>query len=396
MASTVSKFTDNEIEVKVLVKSSQPQWNQVQLRLAWSDGSEMACVAYDKAVASMDKLEIDRIYNMTVPGSCVKAVKDTRKAGMNSAQDIRINKPIRWSLSKARWETKVELHPIEISAAQEQEVGDVFDIVGYVLEQEEPDPTATIQKRKIVVGAVSDSCLNTIPLELLGRSATLACTVGACIGAKGVTLSEWKGERKVSTKHLSWVVFDPASSIVSRPTRPSIESPSPMKKCLPMVSGESISVEMLQKEMEQMREEFERFKASDMKAKCPTEKRCEVEITFDSVDISLFDKNVVLKTSPPMLLLLGSMSDKTGSLSPVKIWTTALCVLLKCTPSAFVARWKKMGVEAEKKSLVSDLNTAFESQWECAVGITLWEKNDRSVEPQVNVNNCVALVTSNE
>jgi hypothetical protein len=55
-----------------------------------------------------------------------------------------------------------------------------------------------------------------------------------------------------------------------------------------------------------------------------------------------------------------------------------------------------MGVEAEKKSLVSDLNTAFESQWECAVGITLWEKNDRSVEPQVNVNNCVALVTSNE
>jgi hypothetical protein len=195
---------------------------------------------------------------------------------------------------------------------------------------------------------------------------------------------------------LSWVVFDPASSIVSRPTRPSIESPSPMKKCLPMVSGESISVELLQKEMEQMREEFELFKASEMKAKCPTEKRCEVEITFDSVDMSLFDKNVVLKTSPPMLLLLGSMSDKTGSLSPVKIWTTALCVLLKCTPSAFVARWKKMGVEAEKKSLVSDLNTAFESQWECAVGITLWEKNDRSVEPQVNVNNCVALVTSNE
>ena len=120
MASTVSKFTDNEIEVKVLVKSSQPQWNQVQLRLAWSDGSEMACVAYDKAVASMEQLEVDRIYTMTIPGSCVKAVKDTRKAGVNSAQDIRINKPIRWSLSKARWPTKVELQPIEICAAQEQ------------------------------------------------------------------------------------------------------------------------------------------------------------------------------------------------------------------------------------------------------------------------------------
>jgi hypothetical protein len=29
MAATVSKFTDNEIEVKVLVKSWQPLWKQV-------------------------------------------------------------------------------------------------------------------------------------------------------------------------------------------------------------------------------------------------------------------------------------------------------------------------------------------------------------------------------
>ena len=109
-----------------------------------------------------------------------------------------------------------------------------------------------------------------------------------------------------------------------------------------MVSEKNISVEMLQKEMEQMREEFVRFKASEMKAECPAEKRCGVEITFDSVDTSLFERNVVLQTCPPTLLLLGSMSDKTGSLSPVKIWTTALCVLLKCTPSVFVARWKRL------------------------------------------------------
>jgi hypothetical protein len=326
----------------------------------------------------------------------VKGVKDTKKAAVNNAQDIRINTPIKWSLSKARWPTKVELHPIEINAAQKQEAGDVFDIVGYVLEQEELDPTATIEKRKVVVGAVSDSCLNTIPLELLGRCATVACTVGACIAAKGVSLSEWKGERMVSTKPLSWVVFDPASSIASRPTRPSIENPSPMKKCLSMVSVQSISVEMLQKEMDQMREEFVRFKATEMEAKCPAEKRCEVEIIFDSVDMSLFERNVVVKTCPPTLLLLGTMSDNTGIIFPVKIWTTALCVLLKCTPSAFVARWMKMGGDDEKESLVSDLNTAFEFQWSCSVGITVWEKNDGSVEPQVNVNNCVACETCTE
>ena len=90
------------------------------------------------------------------------------------------------------------------------------------------------------------------------------------------------------------------------------------------------------------------------------------------------------------------MSDKTGSLSPVKIWTTALCVLLNCTPSAFVARWKKMVDDDEKESLVTDLNIAFESQWACSVGITLREKNNGIVEPQVNVYNCVARVVSTQ
>jgi hypothetical protein len=111
-----------------------------------------------------------------------------------------------------------------------------------------------------------------------------------------------------------------------------------MKKCLAMVSDRNICVEMLPKEMEQLREEFVRFKASEIEAKCPAEERCGVEITFDSVEISLFERNVVLKTCPPTLLLLGTLSDKTFNVYPEKLWTTALCVLLKCTSSTFVAR----------------------------------------------------------
>jgi hypothetical protein len=120
MGSTVTKFTDNEFEVKVLVKSWQPLWKQMQLRFAGSDGSEMACVADDKAVAIIGQLEVDRLYTMTLPGSCVKRVKDAKKAAIDNAQNIRINKPIRWSLSRARWPTRVELQAIEICAPQEQ------------------------------------------------------------------------------------------------------------------------------------------------------------------------------------------------------------------------------------------------------------------------------------
>jgi hypothetical protein len=62
-----------------MVKSWQPQWRQVQLRFAWSDGFEMASFASDKMVANPKQVEVDRIYSMTFLESCVKVVRDSRK-----------------------------------------------------------------------------------------------------------------------------------------------------------------------------------------------------------------------------------------------------------------------------------------------------------------------------
>ena len=63
-AAAVTKFGENVIEIKVLVKNAQPQWKQVQFRFAWCDGSEVACFVYDKAVESLGVLEVARIYTM--------------------------------------------------------------------------------------------------------------------------------------------------------------------------------------------------------------------------------------------------------------------------------------------------------------------------------------------
>ena len=118
------------IEIKVLVKNAQPQWKQVQFRFAWCDGSEMACFVDRKAVESLDMLEVERIYIMTIPGSCVQPVKDPWKSGVDNAQEIRITEPISWSLAKAHWPTKVQMQPIDISAINKEGVGEVFDVIG--------------------------------------------------------------------------------------------------------------------------------------------------------------------------------------------------------------------------------------------------------------------------
>jgi hypothetical protein len=156
-----------------------------------------------------------------------------------------------------------------------------------------------------------------------------------------------------------------------------------------MVAMDTISVQCLQEEMVRMEADFMQYKEAGNEKKPLTQKRCGVKVTFDAVDMSIFDRNVVLNTSPPTLLLLSSMSDFSGTVAAVKLWTSALCEMLQCTPSAFITRWGKMGEEGEKEKVVADLNEAFGKTWACSVSVTLWEKNDGSVLAQVNVNNCL-------
>ena len=118
------------------------------------------------------------------------------------------------------------------------------------------------------------------------------------------------------------------------------------------------------------------------------EKRCSINVTLDPVDETIFQRNMIINTSPPTFMMLTSASDDTGSLHSVMIWTTAVCVFANCTPTQFLARWKKMEDADERKQLVEELNTAFQHSWTCSAQIALWDKHDGTVVGQVNIINC--------
>lgn len=390
-ASTVTMYSDTDIEVKVLAKCLKKDWYQVQFRFTWSDGSEIACFAHGKAVAGMEKLERDRIYIMTIPASCVKPVTDTKKSGIEQTKEIRLNKSIQWTLSKNHWPTKTRMDPVSLSAINQKDVGDVFDVIGYVLEDIDYNTTSKIPKRLLLLGSVSDGELNTVPVELLGPCANTVFELNACLAIKGATLSEYNGQRTVTTKLLSCVVVNPTDAIVSVPPPPTKDAASPTKRCLPMIAQETISVRSLQEEMACMIRDFMKYKENSDQPESkrpPMEKRCSINVTLDPVDETIFQRNMIINTSPPTFMMLTSACDDTGSLQSVKIWTTAVCVFANCTPTQFLARWKKMEDVDERKQLVEELNTAFQHSWTCSAQIALWDKHDGTVVGQVNINNC--------
>jgi hypothetical protein len=99
--------------------------------------------------------------------------------------------------------------------------------------------------------------------------------------------------------------------------------------------------------------------------------------------------------TPPQLSSIGawsSISEFAGTVAAVKPWTSGSCEMLQCMPSAFMTRRGKMGEEGEKEKVVANFKEAFEkTKKACLVSVTLWEKNDGSVQAQVNMNNCLVL-----
>ena len=65
--------------------------------------------------------------------------------------------------------------------------------------------------------------------------------------------------------------------------------------------------------------------------------------------------------------------------------------MLKCMPSAFMTRRRKMGEEGEKEKVVANCQEACGEKKACLVSVTLWDKNDGSVQAQVHMNNCLVL-----
>ncbi len=99
-------------------------------------------------------------------------------------------------------------------------------------------------------------------------------------------------------------------------------------------------------------------------------------------------------SAPPQLSSIASwssMGEFAGTVAAVKPWTSGSCEMLKCMPSAFMTRRRKMGEEGEKEKVVANCKEACGKEKACLVSVTLWDKNDGRVQALVNINNGLVL-----
>ena len=385
-ANRLSQFTTNAIEVMVLVTTPVDKWTPpcTLYRVTFKDGSEIGITASSKGRESLRPWEICRIYQINVPASCVKPVRESHKSGILTDKEIKICKAISWRLSTEVWPVRVQIRSLPFAELQQKGDTDVFDIVGIVVNDPAVDSQGKLAKKSVEL----ENDDQVITMELLEGHAQAPLKKGDICAAHGVGLREWQGDRIVTTKHLSWIPTNPLgiNGIVQPPAR---KEESPKKRALKMVSTDPISVAELQTLSAKMVENME--SQTDGSAKIEAA-RCTVRVSFGDVNESFFDQNFVLEEQThPRFLLSTSMSDSTGSIVHVKVWTKALCVILEKNPDEVLQAWQACENEDCKTAFMDNLNAGLAATWDCVITLSPWTSTAKGLRADVNILNVSAI-----
>ena len=279
---------------------------------------------------------------------------------------------------------RVQIRSLPFAELHQKGDTDVFDIVGIVVN----DPAVNNQ------GKLAKKCVElenddqVITMELLEGHAQAPLKKGDICAAHGVSLKEWQGDRIVTTKHLSWIPTNPLgiNGIVQPPAR---KEESPKKRALKMVSTDPISVAELQSLSVKMVKDMESQTGGSAKIEAA---RCTVRVSFGDVDESFFDQNFVLEEQThPRFLLSTSMSDSTGSIAHVRVWTKALCVILEKNPDEVLEAWQECENEDCKTAFTDKLNAGLAGTWDCVITLSPWTSTAKGPCADVNIQNVSAI-----
>ncbi len=134
-----SKFTG------MLVSKCKPNraTEVMLLRFIEENGASAVFKATEAAILQFDPCELWRIYDVEVPGKCVRRVEALKKYGVNSNFEIALKYQPKLDLSKAAWPLKFPHRPVDWLTLNQLGAGSVVDLIGVVLDKPVMDLQST-------------------------------------------------------------------------------------------------------------------------------------------------------------------------------------------------------------------------------------------------------------
>ena len=205
--TTLKRFGKNSY-TGLLTAVATPNWTTETLlmRFVEPNGCSTAFTITKTALPCFSGLEVSRIYDIEVPGLCVKTCSSQNKTGVRNPFEVRATFPMKCALRSAAWpvSTQYDFVPWE---DLNQKANDTFvDLDGRVLSPSVVDPNSIIPKMKVEIG-FKDFRQTVI---MLGKHSEAILKEGDILVIGGIRIKEWQRERTLESTFLTIVEMNPS------------------------------------------------------------------------------------------------------------------------------------------------------------------------------------------
>ncbi len=197
------------------------------LRFIQGSGASVVFRAIGDAIPQFDQCELWRIYDVEVPGKCVRRAEALRKYGVNSDFEIALKYRTKLDPSTAAWPLTFPYCPVDWLMLNRLGAGSVVDIIGVVLDKPVMDPQSTSPKLRVALGNAAYQQ----DIEIRGEHAQMSLEKGNVLALAGVCVREYRGQRSLRTSLLTLIEVDPTPR-AGLPAVEGLDEGTPWKKAM--------------------------------------------------------------------------------------------------------------------------------------------------------------------
>jgi len=346
----------------LMMKAKPVKWNEATLlmRFVNAAGGSIMFQFTKEAAVGMDVLEKGRVYNIDVPGSCVKSVSGLTKYGIPSRVEVRAVRALPFSIAQQGFPPCAKYRFLDWEEINQQPDGSFVDVAGIV--HGAPRFNYNAQIKKLIVELANGDMKQSV--ICLGDQADNEFKEGDKVVFGGLKLSKWKEQRALETTVYTMTEINPSQreglDIVNNMSKVD----SPRRKVLKLNFPARCTIQQA------------RQLTDNLLTKAPTEDTEEfsIEARFTQFDDTFFESD------PPLYGNEGaekmgwktSMVDASGTIV-LKVWDEPCYTVWQITAAKFRERFEA-GVlqESQRTRILEELNEPLGKIYRCACKAQIW------------------------
>ena len=365
-----SVFKKNTFSAFLLKKTLAPStWAQPTLlcRLLTKGGLDLVLTATKSAKTSLEGAQEGRAYDFEIPPHCLRKNTQGPKTGVFGDWEIRIIHQLVFAPTSKAWQMLPRYECRSYEDINQLSAGAFTDLIGRAVRDSKSSPQSTVPKACVMLA--NDGL--TLDVELLGDHSQAVIKAGAVVAIKGAKVTEYNGDRVISTTFLTVLDINPGPNLTLT-TPATLEEGTSTKRAMRVKSSELISSRTVKDHINNMKDDLSRLPSEQIAAK--RYKMCfSIKASFAPFTHTVFEGSPFYgPAANPQMRLQTTLMDSDGVLRNVVFWAPVIETITETSIDALAEAWSRCEATEEQTKFMEMLNSTSARQFVFSCSLRPW------------------------